>query len=106
MNIERRWIATLAIVVVAASGCVLDGRTDNPSIVNESGADVEILLVSPGAEDQPFVSIPAGQTYEVVQYSGSCLPNDMVARTETGQVVARTETLCAGDRWVIERPAG
>jgi hypothetical protein len=97
----------VALIVLAASsaGCVLDGPTDNPRISNESGVDVEILLVSPGFEDQSFAMIAAGQTHEVVQYAGSCFPNHMVAKTEAGEVVGRTDhLLCPDDLWVIEPP--
>ena len=98
---------TVVLVALAAfaTGCVLDGPTDNPRIVNESGMDVEILLVSPGYADKLFVSVSAGQSHEVIQYSGSCLPYDLVAKTTTGEVVSQTtQPLCPGDRWVIEPP--
>ena len=82
---------------------MLDGPTDNPRISNASGVDVEILLVSPRRPDAPFATLRSGQVHEVVQYAGSCLPYDMVAKTEAGMVLARTtQRLCPGDRWVIE----
>ena len=99
-------IAAIVLLGATVGGCVLDGDKNEPRISNASGGAVEVLWTSPEAAETHYTSIAPGQSIGLHNYSVSCAPNAMVARTAAGEELARTEKpLCPGDAWVIPPPS-
>lgn len=99
---SSRSVVEILLLGSILTGCMLDGKKNEPRISNESGVAVEILWTGPTGDEVHYANIAAGDVKGVFEWVSTCTPYDMVAKTADGRELARTEKpLCPGDFWVI-----
>ena len=97
-----RLVVAILLVGSVLTGCVLDGKKNEARISNQSGVAIEIFWTDPGEADPHYADMRPDQEIALVQWVNACAPTNMVAKTEEGLELARTQKpLCGGDFWVI-----
>ena len=113
----RRLVLAIDVttVVGSMSACVLQSPTACPegqlceemeaNVTNATSGDVTIVRFDQDGDERGLLELVAGQTLPIVgvlRPDAPCLAGPLIARSDSGEVVARREDpLCDQETWVV-----
>ena len=100
---QARLLMLLGLLIGCTSiiGCRHVEEFHDPKVFNATDSTIELFLLSDGAE-VPLGSVAAHTNAGLPAFDGSCTQGTLIARSNSGQEVARrTEPLCADESWNV-----